>query len=88
MHVAEPLLQTYDSLAIGAEAEVSGLDDTGVDRTDRDLVQTLAFDRQEPVVTRDPLVPGAAGRWRRPTTVVEPGTLIDQPSWPRPAQIA
>jgi hypothetical protein len=43
MDIAEPLLQPHDMLAIGVEAEMAGLDDAGMDRTDGDLVQRVAF---------------------------------------------
>ena len=41
--VAQPLLQAHDGLAIGGEAEMAGLDDAGMDRTDRDLMQAFAL---------------------------------------------
>ena len=43
VHVAEPLLQAHHGLAVGGEAEVARLDDAGVHRAHRDLVQALAF---------------------------------------------
>ena len=45
--IAEPLLQPHHGLAIGGEAEMAGLDDAGMHRPDRDLVQALALGRQE-----------------------------------------
>ncbi len=47
--VAQALLQPHHGLAVGGEAEMAGLDDAGVDRADRDLVQALALGRQEGV---------------------------------------
>ena len=47
VHIAEPLLQPHHRLAIGGEAEMAGLDDAGMHRADRDLVQAFAFDREE-----------------------------------------
>ena len=47
VHVAEPLLQPRHGLAIGGEAEMAGLDDAGMHRTDRNLVQAVAVHRQE-----------------------------------------
>ena len=47
VHVAEPLLQPHHSLAVGGEAEMARLDDAGMHRPDRNLVQALAFGRQE-----------------------------------------
>src|SRR5215510_10345249 len=79
VHVAEALFQPHHRLAAGGEAEVPGLDDAGVHRTDRDLVQALALDRQEDV-----------GRWWRrltalpermlhvPEAEIEPGPGIGQ----------
>ncbi len=52
VHVAEPLLQPRHDLAVGGEAEMAGLDDAGVHRPDRNLVQALALDRQEFVARR------------------------------------
>ena len=39
VHIAQPLLQPHDGLAVGGEAEMAGLDDAGMHRADRDLVQ-------------------------------------------------
>ena len=49
VHIAEPLLEPHHRLAVGGEAEMPGLDDAGMDRADRDLVQILALDGQEGV---------------------------------------
>ena len=70
MDVAEPLLKADHGLAVAGEAEAAGLDDAGVDRANRDLVQALALDRQEEV-GRLRLLPA-----RRPTPVVEPGAVV------------
>ena len=43
MHIAEPLLETDHGLAVGGEAEMAGLDDAGVHRPDRDLMQARTF---------------------------------------------
>ena len=79
VHVAQALLQPHHGFAIGGEAEVAGLDDAGMHRTDRDLVQAVAFHRQERVVGRG-LVP--------PASVVQPGTRIRQPDRIQPEQVA
>ena len=47
--VAEPLLEPHHRLAARGEAEMAGLDDAGMDRADRDLVQALALDGEEGV---------------------------------------
>ena len=45
--VAEALLEPHHRLAVGGEAEMARLDDAGMHRPDRDLVQALALGRQE-----------------------------------------
>jgi hypothetical protein len=45
--VAERDLELEDVLAVALEAEVAGLDDAGVHRPDRDLVDRLALDAAE-----------------------------------------
>ena len=47
VHIAEALFEPHHGLAAGGEAEVPGLDDAGMHRPDRDLVQAFAFRRQE-----------------------------------------
>ena len=47
MLVAERDLQVKDLLAVALEAEMSRLDDAGVNRADRDLVDLLAFNPEE-----------------------------------------
>ena len=46
VHVAEPLFEPDHGLAVGGEAEMPGLDDAGMHRADRDLVQAFAFGRR------------------------------------------
>ena len=70
VHVAQPFLEAHDRLAVGGEAEVAGLDDAGMNRPDRYLVQPLAFGRQE-LVARHALPAG-------PATVIEPRPGIGQ----------
>src|SRR5690606_30070753 len=67
--VAKALLQPHDELAIGVEAEMAGLDDAGMDRPDRDLVNALPLDRQEGVWPRSA---GTTG----PAPVIEPGAVV------------
>jgi hypothetical protein len=43
MLIAERNLQVKDLLTVALETEMSWLDDAGVDRTDRDLVNLLSF---------------------------------------------
>ena len=47
VHIAQPLLQPGDGLAVGGEAEMAGLDDAGMNGADRDLMQARAFNGQE-----------------------------------------
>ena len=60
--IAEPLLEPHDRLAAGVEAEVAGLDDPGMNRTDRDLMQARALGLEEGVGVRRAVV-----RARRPS---------------------
>ncbi len=52
MHVAEPFLEPCHRLAIRREAKMAGLDDAGMDGTDRNLVQAVTMHGQEPVIDR------------------------------------
>ena len=47
VHIAKALFEPHHRLAVGGEAEMPGLDDAGMDRADRDLVQILALDGEE-----------------------------------------
>ena len=49
VHIAQALLEPHHRLAVGGEQEMAGLDDAGMHRPDRDLVQALALGRQEGV---------------------------------------
>ncbi len=70
MHVTQPLLEPHHRLAVGGETEMAGLDDAGMDRADRDLVQALALDRQE-LVALFFFAP-------RPTAMVQPRSGVRQ----------
>ena len=50
--ISQPLFQPDHGLPAGGKAEMSGLDDSRMHGTDRDLVQAIAFDRQEAVGRR------------------------------------
>ena len=50
--IAEALLQPDDGLARRGEAEMARLDDAGMHRADRDLMEALAFGRQERIRRR------------------------------------
>src|SRR5215510_13733916 len=47
VHVSQPLLEPHDRLAIGREAEVPWLNDAGMHRTNRNLVQAFTFGVKE-----------------------------------------
>ena len=80
VHVAEPLLEAHHRLAAAGEAEVAGLDNAGMDRADRNLVERFAFDGQKGVG-------GTFGRCRRaraermlhvPEAEIEPGPRVER----------
>ena len=75
VHVAEPLLDPRHGLAVRGEAEMAGLDDPGMDRPDRDLVEAVAVHRQEVVIRRIAARRRRAGTKRRaqlPLAMIEP----------------
>jgi hypothetical protein len=47
VYVAEPLFEPNHGLAAGGKAEMARLDDAGVHRAHRNLMQAFAFDRQK-----------------------------------------
>src|SRR4249919_1084733 len=49
VHITEPLFESHHRLAVGGEAEMPWLDDAGMDRADRNLVQILSLNGQEGV---------------------------------------
>ncbi len=75
--IAQAFLQPHHRLAAGGEAEMAGLDDAGMDRADRDLMQALAFRRQERIgrcgARRGPLAQRVA---HAPAAMVEPGARV------------
>jgi hypothetical protein len=52
VHVAEPLFQPHDNLAIRGKAKMPRLDDSGVHRADRNLMQPLPSHWLELVIGR------------------------------------
>jgi len=74
MHITESLLEPHHRLAVGGEAEMSWLDDAGMDRADRNLVQILSLNGQEGVrVGFDRALAPLAERVRHaPETEIEP----------------
>ena len=47
MHIAEPLFQPHQVLAVGGETEMPRLDNSGMHRAHRNLMQAFALRRQE-----------------------------------------
>ena len=60
VHIAEPLFQPHHSLAVGGETEMARLDDAGMHRADRNLMQAFALRRQERI--RSPACARRCGR--------------------------
>ena len=75
VRVAEALLEPHHRFAIGGEAEMARLDDAGVHRPHRNLMQAVALDRQERIRRRI----GAVG---------EPRPRIGQPDRVEAEQVA
>ena len=91
VHVAQPLLQPRHGLAVDGEAEMAGLDDAGMHRPDRNLVQALALNRQEIVGGR--IAPrrrrsGAERRAHAPGAVIEPGPTVGRAERRKAIEIA
>ena len=78
VHITEPLFEPHHRLAVGGEAEMPWLDDAGMDRADRDLVQILSLNGQEGVgVGFDcTLSPLAERMGHAPETEIEPMSRI------------
>ena len=77
--IAEPLFQPRHGLAVDGETEMAGLDDAGMHRTDRNLVQSLARHGQEFVgagIAPRRGRPRAERRPHAPGAVIEPGPAI------------
>lgn len=81
VRVAEAFLEAHHDLAVGADAEMPRLDDAGMNRSDRQLVDVLSFDRQEAVFLGWPgvLPPRGERSMHPPFAVIEPGAPIRQP---------
>ena len=78
--VAQTFLEPHHGLAIGADAEMTGLDDAGMDRSDRQLVNVLSFDGKESVLLGWPSIVSLRGKrgMHAPFPVIEPGARIRQ----------
>ncbi len=77
--IAEPFLQPRHDLAIDAETEMAGLDDAGMHRPNRNLMQPLAQRREEVVhrgIAPHRRRPRAERRAEAPGTVIEPRAAV------------
>ena len=83
VHVTKSRLEANDRLAVRGETEMPGLDDARVHGTHRNLVQALAFGRQEDVA-----LCSARRSADYPFPVVEPGARIGKPFGFQPPQIS
>ena len=88
--ISQPLFQPDHGLAARGKAEMPGLDDAGMHRTDRNLVQAVAFRRQEAIGRRlrqrvDAISQREA---HAPMVVIEPGAGIGQAFRRQSEQIA
>ncbi len=81
MHVAQALFEARDGFAVGGEAEMAGLDDAGMHRPDRDLVQVFAFHRQKFVggIRGGHFAARAERMFDAPKAEVEPAPRVGQP---------
>ena len=83
MDVTQALLEPHHRLAVGGEAEVSRLDDAGVNRADRNAVQAFALHRQERVsrLFARFLRARAQRMLHIPKTEIEPRPCIRRADW-------
>ena len=79
--IAEALLEPDNGFAARREAKMSGLDDPGMHRTDRNLMQTRTLRLEKPVGRQRRARPRRLGQWRctRPASVIDPRPRIGQP---------
>src|SRR5215470_4093402 len=88
MDVAEALLEPRNGFASRGEAEVAGLDDSGMHRADRYLMQVLAFYREK-CVSRSSNRSCAARTQRMPhvpKAEIEPRPRVRSTNWFEPVQ--
>src|SRR6185437_2462320 len=89
VRVAEPGFEPDNGLAIRVEAEMPRLDNAGVNRADRDLVQAFAFGRQKCVRLRLHVRRLRAKRMARtPLPVIQPRPRIRRVLGLKPEEIA
>src|SRR5579863_5986233 len=89
MNVAETLLEADHGFAVHCKAEMTGLDDAGVHRTDRDLMQAFALRRQKLIARRNRMRVDPSCKWMldAPATMIEPGPLVSKAERFRPAEV-
>ena len=78
--ISQPLFQPDHGFPAGGKPEMSGLDDARMHRTDRNLMQAVAFDRQEAIGRRRRQRVDAISQREAhaPTIVIEPGAGVGQ----------
>src|SRR6266849_5394727 len=89
MNVAEALLEANHGFAVDGEAEMTGLDDTGMHRTNRDLMQAVALGRQKSICrcNRMRLDPNSKWVLHAPAAMIEPRPLVLKVGRFRPEEV-
>src|SRR5260370_35024631 len=89
MNVAETVIEANHGFAVDGEAEMTGLDDAGMHRTDRDLMQTFAFGRQELIQRRNRMRFDPSSKWalHAPAAMIEPRPLVLKAGRFQPAEV-
>jgi hypothetical protein len=78
MNVAETLFEADHGFAVDGETEMAGLDDTGMHRTYRDLMQAFALGRQKRICRRNRRRFDPSSKWvlHSPAAMIEPRPLV------------
>ena len=89
MNVAETLLEANHGFAVDGEAEMTGLDDAGMHRANRDLMKAFALRRQELIRRRSGmrLDPGSEWVLHAPAAMIEPGSSVRKVGRFRPPEV-
>ncbi len=89
VQIAEPLLQPHHRLAAGVEAEMAGLDDSGMNRPDRNLVQRRPLGAAKGIGRQRRRAGGGAAERRDEIefSVIEPGPRVGRPLGRQAVQI-
>ena len=90
MHVTQPLLESDDRLAARVEAEVAGLDNPGMDRAHRNLMQARTLGLEERVGVRRAVVRLCPPERmpQTPSAVIEPAPVVGRSDRDKAEQIA